>query len=154
LKVLLDTIELNVSKTLFGNVIVEYNGQTISINGDLFLVMEVIKRNYEKIKDHYISNIFKSKAELDVHDLNKICVEILIHYLDQNNRWKNQYAKSNYDSNFSEKDFEHPETNDIVIRYLKNKYHDSWKSRSLKYLDMTSDKFEFYYANRNAYFNK
>ena len=154
LKVILDKIELDISKTPFGKLNVEFHGQTILINESAERAIEIMKSNYEKIKAHYTSNLSKSKIGADNEDLNTICVKILIYYLDQYSRWKEQYKKSNYEIKFYEKDFDHPSTHDIVILYLKEKHPESWKSISEKYLNMTSEQFDFYWTNRLAYFNK
>ena len=130
MKVQLDKIELDVSKTLFGKLKVEFNGSTTTINDTATRAVEVIKDNYEKIKAHYISNFSKNLGGLENDDLNTICVKILIHYLDQYSRWKEQYKKSNYDIKFYEKDFEHPDTYDIIILFLKEKHPDHGKSLS------------------------
>lgn len=154
MKVILDKIELDVSKTLFWQLNVEYNGRIISVNDKATRAIDIIKENYEKIKAHYISNLSKNQIGADNEDLNTICVKILLYYLDQYSRWKEQYKKSNYDIKFYEKDFDHPSTHDIVILCLKEKHPDNWKSLSEKYLNMTSDEFDFYWSNRLEYFNK
>ena len=155
MKILLDKIELCVSKTFFGKVNVEFNGRTISINDIETKAIEVIKDNYKKIKAHYISNLLKNElSNIDNDDLNIISVKILIYYLEQYSRWKEQYKKSNYDIKFYEKDFDHPSTYDIIILFLKERHPDNWKSISEKYIDKTSEEFDFFLTNRLAYFNK
>jgi len=155
LKIILDKIELYISKKLFGKVKIEFNGQTILINDKKVRVVDTIKYNYEKIKAHYISNLSKTQSsKFDFEDLNSISVKILIHYLDQYSRWKEQYTKSNYDITFYEKDFDHPNTNDIIILYLKEKHPNNWKTISEKYINMTTKEFDSYWTNRLAYFNK
>jgi len=91
---------------------------------------------------------------IENEDLNIISLKILVNYLGQYSRFKEQYKKSNYDIKFYEKDFYHPGTHDIIIFYLKEKYPDEWRTVSEKYLDMTSVEFDFYWTNRLAYFNK
>ena len=155
MKIILDKIELDVSKTLFGKVNVEFNGRTISFNDTKDRVIDIIKENYEKIKAHYISTLFKNKlSDTDNWDLNTISVKILIYYLDQYSRWKEQYKKSNYDIKFYEKDFDHPSTYDIIILFLKERHPDNWKSISEKYINKTSEEFDLYWTNRLSYFNK
>lgn len=153
LKIILDKIELIVTETLFGKVNVEFNGRTISCNDTKTRLVDIINDNYEKIKAHYISNLSKNQLD-DIDDLNIISVKILFYYLDQYSRWKEQYKKSNYDIKFYEKDFDHPSTHDIIIFYLKEKHPDKWKFFSEKYINMTSEEFDFYWTNRLAYYNK
>ena len=144
MKIILDKIELYISKKLFGKVKIEFNGQTILINDKKVRVVDTIKYNYEK--GNLIMNI--------EGNINSISVKILIHYLDQYSRWKEQYTKSNYDITFYEKDFDHPNTNDIIILYLKEKHPNNWKTISEKYINMTTKEFDSYWTNRLAYFNK
>lgn len=155
MKIALNKIEIVVSKSLFGKVNVEFNGQAISVNDTKARVIEIIQDNYKQIKAHYFSNLSKYQlSDFDSIDLNTISVKILIYYLDQYSRWKEQYKKSNYDIKFYEKDFEHPSTYDIIISFLKEKYPDNWKSISEKYINKTPEEFDFYWTNRLAYFNK
>jgi len=155
LKILLDKIELDISKTLFGKVNVAFDGSSTYVSDSKDRVIEIIKGNYEIIKAHYISNLSQNQLnDIDNDDLNAISVKILIYYLNQYSRWKEQYKKSNYDIKFYDKDFGHPSTHDIIIFYLKEKYPDKWKIISEKYINMTSEEFELYWTNRMAYFNK
>jgi len=153
----LDNIELEVSKKLFGKTInIKLNEQTIQVlNDTVSRTVDIIKNNYEKIKPHYISNLSKNQtSNIEAEDLNAICVKILLYYIDQYSRWKEQYKKSNYDIKFYEKDFDHPTTNDIIIFFLQDKYPDKWKTISANYIDMDPNKFDDYWANRQSYFNK
>jgi hypothetical protein len=154
LKVVLDKIELNVSKRLFGKVNVQFNEDIISFNDSKARAINIIKENYDRIKTHYITNLSKKEQWLiDYDDLNIISVKILFYYLTQYARWKEQYTKSNYDIKFYEKDFSHPSTYDIIIFFLKNKYPYEWKNISQKYINKTPEEFDFYWTNRLAYFN-
>ncbi len=154
MKIILDKIEIDISKTTFGKVNVEFNGQTILIDDSAESAIEILRSNYEKIKSHYASNISKNQIEVEIEDLNSVCVKILFYYLDQFSRWKGHYKKSNYNIKFYEKDFDQPSTHDIVIFHLRDKHPDNWRSLSERYLNMTTEQFDFYWSNRLAYFNK
>ena len=135
LKVQLDKLEIIVSKTLFGKVIVEFNGQTISIQYTAERAIDIINHNFDKIKSYYLSNLSKNQASnINFDDLSTISVKILVNYLEQYCRWNKQHTKSNYDLKFYEKDFYHPATYDIIIFFLKHKYPDNWKSISGGYI--------------------
>jgi hypothetical protein len=85
---------VNVSKTLLGKVNVEFAGQTISFKDTKARVVDIIKGNYEQIKAHYISNLSKNQLSyIKNEDLNIISVKILVNYLIQYSRFKEQYKK-------------------------------------------------------------
>jgi hypothetical protein len=153
----LDNIQLVVSKKIFGaNVEIEYNGRTIFVlNETVSRTTEVLKSNYEKIKQHYIANLTKNNpSEIKLEELSAISAKILLHYIQQYSEWKEYYKKSNYDILFYEKDFGHPDTKDMVIFYLREKHPTDWKALSANYINMDSETFDKYWMNRELYFNK
>jgi hypothetical protein len=152
----LDNNELTISKKMLGStIIVEHAGQKVSVlNDTIDRTTEIIKSNYATIKNFYIANLNKNHTDNNIQDLSEICLKILLHYLDQYSRWKEQYKKSTYDIKFYEKDFYHPTTMDLIVFYFKAKYPDSWKEISSKYLDQSLTEFETNWANRLAYHNK
>lgn len=152
----LDNNELTISQKLFGSTItVEHARQKVSVlNDTIDRTTEIIKSNYETIKSFYVAKLNKNHTDINPKDLSEISLKILLYYLDQYSRWKEQYKKSIYDIKFYEKDFDHPTTKDMVVFYLKEKYPDNWKEISSKYLDLSSTEFDAYWENRLAYFNK
>jgi hypothetical protein len=155
LKIKLDNIEVEISQAWLDKLNIKLNERILFTNEKIERAVDIVKENYAKIKAYYISNLSQNQMiNFDYDDLNIISVEILIYYFNIYTRWKEYYVKSNYDIKFYEKDFNHPDTYDIIIFYLKQKYPDNWKSMSQKYINMTSVEFDFYWTNRIAYFNK
>lgn len=120
------------------------------------LVVPVIKHNYEQIVSYYQSKLGNNmKDGIDHADISYISLSILLHYLSMYNSWRQWYARHrNMDLSFKEEDFSHPPTHDIIFRYFRASYPDSWEEKCCLLLGKSMQELKAYYANRELYYNK
>ena len=138
----------------------EKNGLRLTtVNGDnLFLqnqttkeTKEVIEKNYN-IVNHYFTE--KAAGKIESTDIEIVSLKIVFWYLHTYNKWRTIYIKEkNRDLTFIDRDFEHPQTRDIIIRYFTNKYPDNYSKPCEILLKMSPDKFKDYEKERVAFFN-
>ena len=112
----------------------------------------LILTNYRIVKEFY-----KEKAEnvIPNDDLNNICLKIVLDSLHMYNMWRIWYKKQeNRNLTFDKKDFDHPDTKDKFMLYLKDKFPIDYKKQCEIIFSMSTEEFENYEKNRDAYFNK
>jgi hypothetical protein len=132
------------------------NETIVLVNQSSKAVSEIIKINFDIVNNYLKSRIIDNLTEnLNVIEINKLSMTIVLHYLYMYNSWKNTYKnKSNQDLNFNKKDFDNPSTADIIIRFYKKSSPEEWEKKSSILLGMTSNKFQEFYRERQKYYSK
>jgi hypothetical protein len=59
----------------------------------------------------------------------------------------------NRDLTFLTKDFDHPQMNDIIIQFFKERYPDNYSDKCEAMLNMSHEKFSVYDKNRQNFQN-
>jgi hypothetical protein len=111
----------------------------------------LILSNYKIVKDYY-----KPKMEdvVPKDDLDNICLKIVLDRLHMYNMWRIWYKKQeNRNLTFDKKDFDHPDLEDAIMLYLRDKYPADYKMKCELIFSMTADEFEKHEKNRDAFFN-
>lgn len=108
--------------------------------------------NYSIVKDHFKNKVGEFISEID---LENVCFNIVLHYFQMYNQWRNMYKKeSKKDLTFIQKDFEHPYTKSHIIDYFKKMYPDSYADKCEVMLDMTPEQFKEYLIRKAQFDNR
>jgi hypothetical protein len=110
---------------------------------------EVIEKNYKIVKNHFQ---LRTGAIVESIDLKQICLKIVFYYLYMYNLWRRMYKReANRDLTFLSKDFDHPQTDDIIIQFFKEKYPNNYADRCEVMLKMSPEDFKAYAKNRQDF---
>lgn len=114
-------------------------------------VVKVVNTNYEIVKNFFQQRV---GASVDLIDLKQVSLKIVIRYLYMHNLWRAMYKRErNRDLTFLLKDFDHPQTSDLIIQFFKEKYPDKYSDKCEAMLDMSPEKFRTYDKNRQDFQN-
>lgn len=112
----------------------------------------LILNNYKIVKDYYEP---KTENVIPIEDLNNICLKIVLDRLHMYNMWRIWYKKQeNRNLTFDKKDFDHPDLEDVIMLYLRDKYPLDYKGKCELIFSMTPSEFESHEKNRDAFFNR
>jgi len=113
--------------------------------------VRMVNTNYEIVK-----NYFQKKVDtyIDSIDLKQVCLRIALRHFYMYNLWRTMYKKErNRDLTFLHKDFDHPQTNDIIIQFFKDRYPNNYSNKCEAMLDMSPEEFKAYDKNRQDFQN-
>jgi hypothetical protein len=110
---------------------------------------EIIKKNYKIVKKHFQ---LRTGTIVTPIDLKQICLKIVFNYLYMYNLWRGMYRReTNRDLTFLSKDFDHPQTDDIIIQFFKEKYPTNYADKCEIMLKMSPENFKTYAKNRQDF---
>jgi muramoyltetrapeptide carboxypeptidase LdcA involved in peptidoglycan recycling len=131
------------------------NIDVILVYQNVDTVSELLKYNFNLVKNHYKLMAEKTKNIVNYSDITHISITIVLHYLYMYNSWRFMYKKQeNKDLRFNEKDFVHPYTHDIIFNYFKVKYPNDWEKKCSVLLGVELNELKAYYKTREEYYNK
>jgi hypothetical protein len=124
--------------------------------GNLFLenqtlkeTIEIIEKNYEIVKNYFQ---LRTGTIIELIDLKQICLKIVFNYLYMYNLWRGMYRREKHrDLTFLPKDFDHPQTDDIIIQFFKEKYPNNYADKCEVMLKMSPEDFKAYAKNRQDF---
>lgn len=127
----------------------------ILCNQNINSVSEIIKHNFNEVRNHFKIMIDKPEESFDFEDVYRVSIEIVLYYFYIYNAWRSIYKKQeNKDLTFNEKDFNNSATHDMVFNYFKTKSPNDWEEKCAILLGMELDELKAYYKTREAFYNK
>jgi hypothetical protein len=155
LNINIENITVNLT-TEHTNVRVKFDHEeTLLLNQDIDTVTKDIRNNFSIVKNHFQKLAYKAGKLIDITDINKLSLLIVLYYLFLYSSWKVMYPKQkNRNLNFDPTDFNNPSTYDIIFHYFKSKSPEDWKMKSAILLDFELDDFDIYYKRREDFYNK
>ena len=122
------------------------------INQTFEEISETVLKNYQIVKKHFESRVL---GKINLIDLEKVCLKIVLYYLYMYNLWRTMYKKErNRDLTFLQKDFDHPYTSYQIIDYFISTYPDNYSNYCETMLDMTHDEFQDYLEKKKQFDNR
>ncbi len=110
---------------------------------------EVLQKNLEIIKQHYLN---KRGSTITEADMDHVCLKIAIYYFIMYNNWRSMYWKlKNKDLTFIQQDFEHPQTFNIIINYFTKKYPANYTEKCELMLNMTPEQLRDYVIRKEQF---
>jgi len=136
------------------NVRVVFNKENILlVNQSIEAVSDLIKRNFSTVFTYYCLDV--NDFDVERLDITEVSLKITLYYLYMYNQWRVTYKKQeDRKLDFDKKDFNNPSTHDILFKYFKEKYPDSWIVKCSMLMKMTTDDVENYYKLRESFYNK
>ena len=120
-------------------------------NQTMTSVENIVRENFQIVKSHYLAKT-GVLVSIDEYDLSFISLKIVLHYLYMYNMWRITYPQHrDQELKFLPKDFEHPNTGDMIIWYLKNKYPETYAAKCQLMLGMSTDEFTNYEKKRQEF---
>ncbi len=112
-------------------------------------VVKIINKNYDIVKAHYYSKV---KNEVDITDLKKVCLKIVLRFLHIINiRIRSNKKKIN--PIITLKCIDNPQMDDIIIQFFKDKYPNDYTNKCEVMLEMSIEMFKAYEKNRQDFNN-
>ena len=148
----IDDIKIELTEENKGIRLTTQNDDNVILpNQTMTSVENIVRENFQIVKSHY-----QAKAgvpiSIDEHDLSSISLKIVLHYLYMYNMWRTTYPQHrNQELRFLPKDFEHPNTGDIIIWYFKNKYPETYAAKCQLMLGMSTVEFADFEKGRQNF---
>ncbi len=147
----IEKIEIDLTENKYGLQLNTAHGTTPLPGQTLDSAMDTIQKNFETVKEHFSKT---ASDTIPIDELHEVCLKIVLHYFYLYNTWKYSNEKEkDRDLAFLNKDFDHPNTYDIIIQYFKNKYPKDYAVKGAILLKKTSDELLRYEYNRDEFYN-
>ena len=131
------------------------SNSTLLMNQDVQQVAEQLRSNFDIVFSNYLNLANASKEEMNKEDLVLISLSITAHYLYMYNMWRHMYKyEHNRTLKFDKKDFNTPDTHDLIFYYYKMKYPSDWQRKAAVLVNMTNEEVQAYYKRREQFYDK
>jgi hypothetical protein len=148
----IDNIKIDLTEENNGIRLITQNDDNVILpNQTMTSIENIVKDNFQIVKSHYQ---FKSgvPVSIDEHDLSIISLKIVLHYLYMYNMWRITYPQhKDQELKFLSKDFKNPNTVDMIIRFFKNKYPETYAAKCQLMLGMSTDEFSGFEKGRQNF---
>jgi len=156
-KLKLDDITLDLAKEMDDVRVILPTRSVLLREQSIREIVPVIEHNYAQIVSYYRSKLVDDlNSSIDQEDISRVSVSILLYYLSMSNKSRIGRRKFNRDTDlhFQEGDFSLPPTYDIIIRYFRASYPESWEEKCAILLGISVEELKNYYKEREKYYNK
>jgi hypothetical protein len=147
----IEKIKIELTENQYGLQLERANGATPLPGQTLAEATDTIQKNFESVKAHYGK---LASETIPPDELNEVCLKIVLHYFYLYNSWKYSNEKEkDRDLTFLPKDFQHPNTYDLIINYFKNKYPKDYAIKCASLIEKTADELLKYEYDQAAFYN-
>jgi len=147
----IEKIKIELTENQYG-LQLETAHETLPLPGQtLAEATDTLQKNFESVKAHYS----KLAPETILPDeLNEVCLKIVLHYFYLYNAWKYSNEKEkDRDLTFLPKDFQHPNTYDLIIHCFKHKYPKDYATKCASLIEKTADAVLKYEYDKAAFYD-
>lgn len=117
-------------------------------------ISELVEFNLNLVRSHYKLIMDREGGKIDLSDLNRVSLSIVLYYLYMYNSWRGMYkGQENRDLKFLDKDFNQASTHDILFQYFKTKSPEDWEEKCAVMLEMDLEELKTYYERRKLFYN-
>lgn len=103
----------------------------------------------------YTANAKRQGLSLPERRIGEAAFSVVLHHLHIYNSWRSLYSEhKDHPLTLTRADFEHPQSNDQVIRYCRNTFADGYAKYAAGLLDMSTERLKEFEDGRNAFFDR
>ena len=120
-------------------------GQTLATATDL------LQKNFATVIGRFSQ---LASDDIPAEELHEVSLKVVLHYFYLYNSWKYSNEKEkDRDLAFLPKDFQHPNTYDIILQYFKIKYPGDYARKSASLTEKTVEELLKYEYDRDSFYN-